>query len=325
MVRQAVKDIVTQSEIMTRAACPRKWYYRYVLKLARKAGPNYPLIYGDLMHRALAELYKEGLYAYHPKNAPLMVSDPVIPDNIILTPTDRFELALIKDKVQIAFYMYRLNYHKTDRWLRTEAVEEVFNTKWRGVKLSGRIDLAAYPKQRDGLYIWDFKTAGRFDKVMLDVWSFRFQFLYYAWLYWRVTGHRPSGIMASGLAKTKLRPYKARVETREHYLARVRAHMLDHRDKYFYRQRMPFRKNALEMFEDQLLIPHLDVFKELSEPIVNERIGSALAMAMNTGQCHIYNSFCEYLPLCKDGPMMLTEYDKREEKHEELGGELGNG
>jgi hypothetical protein len=80
---------------------------------------------------------------------------------------------------------------------------------------------------------------------------------------------------------------------------------------------MPLQKGMLERFEEEILGPHITSFKMLADPTWNYPI-KPLAFAMNTGHCHVYGTFCEYLPLCKDGPLMLSEYDTREVKHQEL-------
>lgn len=330
-IRKAVKNTITQSEIMTRAACPRKWFYRYALKLDRLGAPNYHLIYGTMIHAALAKLYTEGHYGETPKEYPIEIPDITIQKGTVLTPQDRAEISLVKAKAQILFDAYRWHYYKIDSHLRVTAVEETLATQWGDLRLEGRLDMAAYPSGQRSVYIWDWKTAGRFDASMLDAWSFRFQFLYYAWLYWKTTGRKPAGIIANGLAKSRLRPKIAdkklkTKETLEEYLKRVKDNVRDNREKFFYRQRMPFIDGMLEKFENEILAPHLASFILLGKlpnnttVMTNQElaIASGLAMAMNTGHCHVYNSFCEYLPLCKDGPLMLGEYNVRDVKHAEL-------
>jgi PD-(D/E)XK nuclease superfamily len=325
LVRQAASERITQSEIMTRAACPRKWFYRYALRLDRKAGISIHLAYGSMMHAALAELYKSGMYGSPPKEYPIDIPMLKVPEGTLLTPTEREELSLARAKVQIAFDAYRWHYHKKDSHLFVKTVEQDYEVEWKGLWFTGRIDMVANPNIRDGTFIWDWKTAGRFDANMLEAWSFRFQFLYYCWLYWKATKIEPSGVMVNGLAKTQLRPKivnkkTKEKETRQEYLKRVKTSMLYDREKFFYRQRMPLGKDMMRRFEEEMLEPHVSAYKLLrtNHSDVNTNVISSLAMAMNTGHCHIYNSFCEYLPLCKDGNMMLGEYNEREVKHREL-------
>jgi hypothetical protein len=320
IISKAASEVVTQSEMMLRAACPRKWLYRYALKLERRSGVNYHFVYGDIIHQALATLYKSKWYGTSYKVHPIAVPYPKISEDIILTPEDREELVLIHRKAQITFNAYRLHYAEADKDLRILNVEDTFELDWKGVKLQGKLDMVAHPKLGDGIFIWDFKTAGRFDAKILDAWSFRFQFLFYCWLYWRVTGNLPTGTMVCGIAKTQLRPKIIDKKTEakeapEQYLKRVQEDMFENRSRMFYRQRMPLVDRMLLRFEKEMLQPHLDAFKHI------QKKGPAtvpLTMAMNTGQCHMYNSFCEYLPLCKDGELMLGEYITRKDKHAEL-------
>src|SRR6266576_6555801 len=61
LIKQSVNEFsVTQSEIMCRANCPRKWFYRYALGLRRKGVYNWHFLYGDLLHKMLALLYESG-------------------------------------------------------------------------------------------------------------------------------------------------------------------------------------------------------------------------------------------------------------------------
>lgn len=322
-------NALTQTEMMTRASCPRKWYYRYVLRLDRIKGINYHFVYGELMHLALAKLYNSGHYGSTYKEHFIAVPKIEVPDTTILSPDDLDELGLIHNKVQIAFNSYRMHYYRTDVNMRVRKVENVFETTYRGFRLQGKIDMVAHPSSRDGVFIWDWKTSGRFDPMMLDAWTFRFQFLFYCWLYWRCTGERPSGTMVNGLAKSMLRPKltnrKLKLkETPEEFIKRVREDMIANREKYFYRQRMPLTTNQLERFQKEMLDPHIDSFGLLATNAIDQREDlvysklKALAGAMNTGQCHMYGSFCEYLALCKDGHIMLGEYERRVSKHTEM-------
>jgi hypothetical protein len=321
-VQVSLSEPVTQSEIMTRAACPRKWYYRYALKLDKRGVPNYHLIYGSLMHSALALLYEKKLHVKHPREYPIEVPPMVFPPEMLLAPGVRDEIEFVRAKVQIAFDAYRWHYHGEDCKMKVVSTETDYEVVWKGLKLTGRIDLVAKPKPKDGEFIWDFKTAGRFDANMLDAWSFRFQFLFYCWLYWRATGIRPMGTMANGLLKSQLKPSMVdrktkEKESREAFLARIKDSFWAERPRFFYRQRMPLPQGMLERFEDEMLSPHIKILRYMKKSS-DHIMCQAMSMAMNTGHCHVYGSFCEFLPLCKDGPLMLSEYDIREVKHVEL-------
>lgn len=326
----ALEDKITQSEIGLRMSCPRKWYYRYVLKLERKGFINPHLVYGTLLHHWLEWLYISGNQGTTETEYPSqMIQD--IESYIkrqILDMKAREAIELVFQRAWIAFKAYRWHYRQADRKMLVYSNEEVYEVEFRGFKLTGKIDMVANPNPKiDGTFIWDFKTAGRLDATVLDAWSFRFQFLFYCWLYWRATGKKPDGTIVNGLVKCNLKPKMAdrktkRRETREEYLERVRFEMQAHRERYFYRQRMPLAKGALEWFEETILIPNITPFWQMAKWLryIDKRKFDldSVAMAMNTGQCHLYGSICEYLPLCKNGPMMLGEYFKQEDKHPEL-------
>src|SRR5271165_3126528 len=330
----ALSDKISQSEIMMRASCSRKWFYRYVLKLDRRGAVDPNLIYGTVMHFWLEWLYREGHQGTVEKENPSDLIKMEFPPEILLRQEQKEAIDLAIHKAWIAFKAYRWHYKVPDSRLVVMSNEREYEVEIKGHKLVGKIDMVARSTERDGVYIWDFKTAGRLDAVVLDAWSFRFQILYYAWLYWRATGEKPSGTMVNGLVKPGLRPkYIDRktktMETRGQFLDRIKDEMQMNREKYFYRQRMPLASGRLEWFEKEMLIPHLTPLDRMKAYLLQPKLPAAVvqltsdALTMKTNQCHMYNSICEYLPLCKDGQMMLGEYKQRVEKHQELVEEKG--
>jgi RecB family exonuclease len=323
-IRQGVQDVVTQSEIMTRANCPRKWFYRYVLRLRKRGTFNWHFIYGDLVHKLLATYYGEGFVGTTGKERPIITPEMEFPEEALPTQEDREEAELLRQIATITFRAYRMHYAQHDAGMWIRAVEKTYSVEYRGIKLEGKIDLVASPTRRDGIFIWDYKTTGTLNASMLDAWSFRFQFLFYSWLYWKATGTKPDGNYVNGIMKTLLRPKNNKKEGQESmkdYLDRVNYDVTVNREKYFYRCRMPLGTGMLERFQEEILDPHIQSFSLLanaSKPVPLIDIVKSLGMAMNTDHCHLYNGFCEYLPLCKDGKLMLPEYITRENKHEEL-------
>jgi len=318
-IRVAVTEApVTQSEIMCRAACPRKWFYRYVLQLQKRGVYNWHFLYGDLLHKMLAALYLNRQQGTTGKQYPIRTPEIEFPDGAMLTPEDREQARMLRSIARITFKNYRDYYQTMDSGMAVKAVEKAFSCVYKGVLLVGKIDLVARPSMRDGIFIWDYKTTGMFNQYILDAWSFRFQFLFYSWLYWKVTGEKPDGNYVNGILKTLLRLKKG--ETEEAYLDRINFDMIGNREKYFYRVRMPLGTGALERFQEEILDPHIDAICLMQQQGVdiNTNVLAAVTMAMNTDECHKYSSFCEFLPLCKDGRMMLPEYDIREQKHAEL-------
>jgi hypothetical protein len=308
---------ITQSEIMLRNSCPRKWYYRYAMRLGKQGLLDQNLIYGSIMHHLLERHYKGD-------PTPKADYHQFLPDNAILTPAGIDELELTQEKAELAFYTYRKHYEEADARLIIKHVEEIIEYDYKGLTLTGKMDMVANPTHRDGVFIWDWKTAGQFNANLLDSWAFRFQFLYYCWLYWKVTNEKPAGTMVNGLLKIGLRPRIAdkktkRKENQAEYLDRVRRELVVNREKYFYRQRLPMGSHDLERFEQEILLPNLVPFYRLGvavEPNLWDIM--SYAWAMNTNQCHIYGSNCEFIHLCKDGPVALGEFEVRDAKHQEL-------
>ena len=309
-IHVAAHGAITQSEIMLRATCPRKWTYRHALMLERKGLFDVNLTYGGLMHSLLEGYYRSGQKEQGKANE---LAAEIIQDTV-LTPLQIEELALIARKVQIAFAIYCDYYREADSKMEIIAVEKEIKVDFAGLSLVGKIDLISRPNgPNDGVYIWDYKTSFRLTPLIVDSWTFKFQFLFYTWLHWRYTGKKPDGIMVQGLLKPQQRPKKG--EKKDAFLERIREEMTNARDDYFYRERIPLAADALERFEREMLFPHIEAFQRL-------RIGGpnleALAMTQNTNMCHIYGSVCEYLQLCRDGWLAASEFSRREKKHSEL-------
>jgi PD-(D/E)XK nuclease superfamily len=317
-VRSAARDTITQGEIMVRAQCPRKWFYRNALLLEKKGFPDIFLIYGSLMHRLLEEYYRGGQRGLGAASASEMAVEIV--GDAVLTPAQIEDVAFVSRKVQIAFDAYCAFYKEADARMVILSVEQEIEIRFQGLSFAGKLDLLSRPNGRsDGVFIWDFKTSFRLSPLIVDSWTFRFQFLFYAWLYWRHSGKKPDGIMVQGLLKSQLRPKKK--ETANEYFERMQAEMAEAGKEYFYRERLPLLADSLERFERETLAPHVEAFRRMQ---VGGPSLEALSMAQNTNQCHVYGSVCEYLRLCKDGWAALPEFGKREKKHTELSGS-GNG
>jgi PD-(D/E)XK nuclease superfamily protein len=312
-IHAAATDTITQSEIMLRASCPRKWLYRCALMLERKGLFDINLSYGSIMHRLLEDYYRSGQKEQGQADA---IAAEIFDEGGVLTPSQIEELELAVRKVQIAFEAYCEHYRAADERMVIVAVEKEIAIYFEGLNFAGKIDLVSRPNGiNDGIFIWDYKTSFRLTPLIVDSWTFRFQFLWYAWLWWHHTGRKPDGIMVQGLLKPQLRPKKG--ERQDDFLERIREEMFHTRENYFYRERIPLVADALERFEREMLSPHVAAFRRLRYGGVNL---DTLAMAQNTGQCHIYGAVCPYLQLCKDGWAAVGEYSQREKKHMELSG-----
>jgi len=227
-------------------------------------------------------------------------------------------VAMAIKKVQIAFEAYCDYYQEADSKMVILATEQEPEVFFEGLKFSGKIDLVSRPNgPHDGIFLWDYKTSFRLTPLIVDSWTFRFQFLFYAWLWWKLTGKKPDGIMVQGLLKPQMRIKKK--EMMSAFLDRIREAMTNEetRAEYFYRERMPLGADTLERFEAETLRPHIEAFQRLRTGGPNFQ---ALAMQQNTNQCHIYGSVCEFLRLCKDGWASINEFGARKKKHSELSG-----
>src|SRR4029077_2298107 len=124
-IREAIKEPITQGEMMLRAGCARKWYYRYALRLERRGFLDWNLVYGSLMHQCLEELYRSKGYTYPLQDLDIQITDDMMAEatnGAMLTPKGLDEAELIRKKVQIHFDAYRMHYYRLDSKLLIQGV-----------------------------------------------------------------------------------------------------------------------------------------------------------------------------------------------------------
>lgn len=309
----------TQSEMSMMSNCAQRWNFRYNLMLEKKGEFNWAAAYGSWMHAALEEWYttKGKRWTWNPtfRKPPMFTG--------IMRQEQEYWEALGKMQMQV-YTSYYKNDHKIFSF-REGGVEEIVDIDFKQdgwtFRLKGMIDLLLYHEGRKGYFTMDHKTSSRLDRATIMGWDFRFQFMFYCWLAKRrwpklkIKGWIPNGIKKSQL---KFNPDK---EGLEEHIGRVREDMLAYPEKYFYREPLPFTKDAIDHFEIATLRPKLLKLKMLMDPKVPMDQKVAIANDRNTDYCVKYGAkyACPYLALCEKGPEIEGfRYVRREHKHEEL-------
>ena len=129
---------------------------------------------------------------------------------------------------------------------------------------------------------------------------------------------RFNGIYVNAMKKPELRLKKN--ESLPEFAQRVFEDMIAEPEKYFYREKLPVTKGALERFEQFTVNPKLAILQFLVD---NPEHPAAQAMMMNknTDECQKYGGApCTFIDMCKHGEGMRFQYEVRDKKHNELEG-----
>jgi PD-(D/E)XK nuclease superfamily len=331
---QALDDGLTQSEIMLRSNCTRKWYFRYVQMLKRKGGFSWSLLFGDLVHRMLEAHYHE-LTRCQRQKIPFNYDinscsfEFEFPDDVLLNPDQYEEERYWRNLAKTYLRRYAEHYRERDAKLHVIANEHSVDVKFRGFHLLGKIDLAVKETYGGGHWIVDHKTTYDINRKLLAGWQFRFQFLFYAWLYWRRTTIYPAGVYVNAIKKPAERRSIRKQESIDKFIKRIEDNIQLDPEKYFLRERLPLDKKTLPRFEKLTLDPILRQFEWIKHyaqkyasddySIINNEDLMSLLISINTDHCHTYNTPCEFIDLCTNSFQDFSgEYITRDIKHPEI-------
>lgn len=301
---------LTQSEMQTWDNCPEKWYLRYNLMLKKKGEFSWATTYGTWMHSFLEEFYstKGKRYSFNPE----------LRDRRIMTQQQLVDYEYWSQLLEIQGRTYASYYKHDFKLFKVKHVEVVADLRFRGVRLKGKIDLFLESLAHGGFYTWDHKTTSRIDKSTVLGWDFRFQFMFYCWLAWKLwPEHKVRGFFINAIRKPQIK--RGEHESVKAFLQRVQSDMLVRPEFYFYRDRLRLKKGDLQHFEDTILIPKLERIKMLFDPKIPDEVKMMLVRNKNTDHCVAYNSPCQFMNACKNGLELEQEFFyRRKAKHEEL-------
>jgi hypothetical protein len=305
-----IEEGMTQSEMQLMDNCPEAWYLRYNLMLTRKGEFSWATTYGGWMHSFLEE--------YYATKGKRWSVNPELRERKFITGAVLQEYEYWAGLLQIQAEIYASHFKQDFKLYKIKENETLVDFTWKGVRLKGKIDLYVFAKHLKGYYVWDHKTASRIDKQTVMGWDFRFQFMFYCWLAWKIWPKRKvKGFIVNAIRKPQIR--KGERESTGSFLQRVRSDMLARPEFYFYREPLKLRAGDLQHFEDQILTPKINRIKMMLDPKIKDSVKIAMLRNKNTDHCLAYNRPCQFMQICKNGfDIEQHFYIKREHKHEEL-------
>ena len=298
----------TQSEISMWDECAQKWCYKYYMRLDKPGLWSWPLAVGHLWHYLIEQGYKYDKW-----------TDPVRPDFF----DNEADKNVLKNKQwrEKANYwiaimqVLRDAYYRQHRGLpeNFKAIEVTLKAKFAGFLFTGKADLIGIVAKESALL--DFKTCKQFSDKYDQGWEFKFQFLYYIWLYYREFGDILQKFIIRMVRKGSLRQGKE--ESLEAFTLRQVNDITNNEDSYFKDYAFPVTQELLENFEKYVIFPKIQRIQLLqANPKV---VFPIIAANRNTNACFNYGSECEYLSLCKFGiNKEMPNYTIRDIKHKEL-------
>jgi PD-(D/E)XK nuclease superfamily protein len=324
-IAESFSEGLTQSEMMTRMNCIRKWYFRYVKRIKKQGTFSWALLFGDAVHQMLEEYYS---------GAAGKVIVPAVPDfrfesDVILRPDQIDDHEYYRGLAEVLIKQHNRYWETFDNKSIIEKTEEEVEYEYRGLRLRAKVDMVLRPHKSEGIFILDHKTCSDFSLGLFAGWSFRFQFLFYAWMFWRRYGEYPAGMYVNAIKKPAERRSVKRQESVRLFLKRIEGNVILDPDKYFKRERLPFDKTTLPRFEKYTLNPIISQFEQVSglsvetwEVLESQEyfdVMDSLLISMNSDHCWSYNRPCEFLDLCaNDFQDFAAEYITMDVKHSEL-------
>lgn len=309
----------TQSEMTTWDNCPEMWYLRYNLRLRRKGKWNWMSTFGTWMHAFMEEYYstKGKVQNWNPQLSPQQLKGIIQNQE---WKRDREYWEQVGDTMMQIYASHYKHDHEIMTVLKP-GIEYIAETEFMGLKLTGMIDLPINLKTKKANIVVDHKSTNRLDKSVMMGWDFRFQFMFYLWLFRRCNPTIPiHGTMPNAVKKPQLRINYDK-ESIPEFCRRLKDDMQENPDKYFYRDVMLLKEGDMAHFESQILMPKLYRLKLLLDPKVDTKVKIALARNKNTDYCVKYGAkyACQFLPICQQGLAKNGfQFEKRGVKHEEL-------
>lgn len=323
VLEAAFAEGCTQSEMTTLDNCGMLWWWRYGLMLKKKGMFSWALVFGSGFHTALEEMYATAGERW---SAPDLRK--YIPAGMSLSQAQQHDLEYWQGVLKIQTECYR-DYWKDDfKVWKTEKVELIIDLiadlGFGPIRLKGMIDLSFMNILNKGMWMLDHKTTGRLNLATVQGWDFRFQFMFYLWLYNEYQKQQGSeqrfrGYYINAIKKPTIRVRKG--DTLEVFFERLRNEMMMEPEKYYYREQLLLNQGSLDYFEKNVLTPKLHRIFLLTNPTISDSIKSSIVHNMNTDNCQRYG-VCEFLPLCQHGQEIEGfQYETRAVKHTELEGE----
>jgi PD-(D/E)XK nuclease superfamily len=327
-ITRCFQDGITQSEIMVRGNCIRKWMFRYVLRLRKRGSFSWSLSVGGAIHRMLEEYYRLTAVNGPTPETPIQFPENGfnLPDDVILHGQDAEQQEYWTRVCELLVRQHNHYYKNTDQKLIILETEKELEYTYRGIPLKGVIDLGfeeTFTKSSiHDFYIMDHKTTTDLSDNLLCGFQFRFQFLFYSWLWKQITGTRPAGFLVNALKKPLERRSVKNSESLTTFLHRIERNVISEPANYFRRIQIPLDDDTLLRFQRTILDPlitQMQWTQALPTSDVSNQTREALLISANTDHCHSWNRACEFLDLCANNlEDFAGEFVQDEVKHPEF-------
>lgn len=310
---ETIADGFTQSELTTLDQCGYKWNLAYNLRLKKIGELSWPLMVGNAWHETMEEMYAT-------KGKRWTVAILQFPDGHTPSIEDEAAKEHWQGIVQTLAEEYA-KYHKDDFQLfeiskngiefTADVTVEIEGIQ---IRLIGKLDLIGkFGRKRIG--IMDHKTAGRITEFTVMGWDFKFQFMFYLWLYKMQFDAKAHTFVVNAIKKPELR--QAKTENLISFTERCKTDIRTRPDIYFQRYSLDLTSNAMEKFEEEILMPKLYRLAMLQTGTPQQI--AAIALNKNTDACHAWNRTCSYFPICQHGlAESQFQYETKPRKHIEI-------
>jgi len=192
---------------------------------------------------------------------------------------------------------YFKKYEKKDANKKWLALEEEYDTHWRGVRIRGKYDRVA--RHKDGtVWLYDSKTKYRIDPDIQNRLGFDFQMFMYMVSWWVQKKEMPVGFVYDIVQRPNLRLKKT--ESVKQFITRVDK-AVD--DSYFYRITMSFTPEEIKQWAKKQFTPVIDEFHAWAT--------GHLPTYKNVSSCEDRYGSCKFINLCglekKEGLIKKTK------------------
>ncbi len=292
---------ITQSMLASWQQCRRRSSFELAGYQAVPPGPPVALLYGELIHALLEELYRRMA-----GGVPDESGAPV--DEIRARYASEFSSGAAMETIEhwcavagAVAQCYEAHYTEDGEW-GWIASEHEFDYRLGPHRLRGKID--GLFRAKDGsLWILETKTRGQMPAGLDESLTFDLQNLFYALAVKGTWGEAPQGVLHNVVRRPQLKVRKD--ENLQDLTERIIKDVPDRPEFYFRRFEISLDPD-LERFRRELLW-------KLQE-FMNWRAG-ALATWRNETGC-VGRGFCRYLRACASGS--LAGYRQRDSLHHEL-------
>lgn len=294
----------SQSELVTHAACHRKWYWQYGQTIKRRGMFNWIFEVGTAFHSFAEAYYKDDQAAI----CKATNFSPVVGPDVLRTGKWQSQFEFWKIVFPTLCRTYAKRYPLDQEPFEVLGVEEVVTREFMGIHFRGKLDIRLM--NRHGMMgMMDHKTASSIDPIG-DAMHTKFQFLFYFWL----CGLTEGEFTVDWVKKPALRLKKT--ESEVDFAIRCRDDISDNPDNYFARETVYYTKEEMQQFEKTVLLPKV---KSMTRILGGMEADNFLWTDKNLDNCHAYKTPCAFMPLCfEDEALATIDFVKKEAKHEEL-------